>query len=161
MIFPTTFILALFLAPIALAAPQPCRDSIDSGSSTPVGQYELGGPQPLFAPYKAVFNPIYDYPNGSLNSVACSNIQPYYNQFHNIPQFPFVGGGINTTYNSQHCGAIWRIFNTVGIFIDFVSIDSSSSFDLSQHAFLALGGNISAGSVAVDAILIGHILHTP
>jgi hypothetical protein len=162
MIFPTTFILALFLAPIALAAPQPCRDSIDPGSSTPVGQYELGGPQLSFAPFKAVYNPIYDNPSGSLNGVACSNIQPYYKQFHNIPHFPFVGGGINTTYNSQHCGAIWRIRNpATGVFIDFVSIDSSSSFDLSQHAFLALGGKISAGSVAVDAILIGHIPNTP
>ena len=162
MIFPTTFILALFLAPIAWAAPQPCYDSIDSGSSTPVGQYELGGPQPRFAPYKAVYNPIYDNPTGSLNGVACSNIQPKYKQFKNIPHFPFVGGGINTTYNSQHCGAIWRLSNPkTGVFIDFVSIDSSSSFDLSEHAFLALGGTISAGSVAIDAILIGHIPGTP
>jgi hypothetical protein len=101
MIFPTTFILALFLAPIAWAAPQPCRDSIFPGSSTPVGQYDLGGPQPFVPPFKAVYNPIYDNPNGSLNGVACSNIEPKYKQFHDIPHFPFVGGGINTTFKSQ------------------------------------------------------------
>jgi len=161
MIFPTTLILALFLAPIAQAVPQPCHDSVFPGS-TPVGQYSLGGPQPLVATYKAVYNPIYDNPTDSLNGVACSNIEPHYPEFHDIPFFPFVGGGINTTYNSQNCGAIWRIRNFVtGQHIHFVSIDSSSSFDLSEHAFLALGGQISAGSVIVDATLVGHIPNTP
>jgi len=162
MIVPTTFILALIFAPIAWAVPQPCRDSIFPGSSTSVGQYDLGGPQPLVATFKAVFNSFYDNPNGSLNGVACSNIEPKYKQFHNIPLFPFVGGGINTTFKSQHCGAIWRIRNLVtGRFIDFVSIDSSSSFDLSKRAFVALGGQISVGFVIVDATLIGHIPGTP
>jgi len=116
----------------------------------------------LVATYKAVYNPIYDNPTGSLNGVACSNIVNKYPQFHDIPFFPFVGGGINTTYNSQNCGAIWRITNIkTGNYLHFVSIDSSSSFDLSEHAFLAIGGQISAGSVIVDATLVGHIPGTP
>ena len=167
MIFPTTFILALFLAPIAGAAPQPCRDSIYPGSSTPVEQYDLEGSQPMVDMYLALYNPIYDNPTGSLNGVACSNIEPKYKQFQNIPHFPFVGGGINTTYGSQHCGAIWRLKNrNTGVSIDFVSIDSSSffgsgSFNLSEHAFVAVGGRKQMGAIAVDATLIGHIPGTP
>ena len=162
MIFPTTFILALFIAPIARALPQACRDSVFSGSSTPVGQYNLGSPQPLVTTYSAVSNSYYDNPTGSLNGVACSNIQPFYPLFHDIPHFPFVGGGFNTTYHSQNCGAIWRLTNiATGQHIHFVSIDSSGSFDLSEHAFLAVGGNTSLGSVDVDATLVGHIPNTP
>jgi hypothetical protein len=159
MIFPTTFIFALFLAPIARAVPQPCHDS---GSSTPVGQYDLGGPQSLVATFKAVYNPMYDNPTDSLNGVACSNLESCYPEFHNIPFFPNIGGAINTTFNSPNCGAVWRITNIVtGQFVYFVSIDSSSSFDLSEHAFLAVGGEISAGSVIVDAIEVGHIPTCP
>ena len=158
MIFPTTFILALILAPIACAVPQPCRDSDYPGSSTPVGQNNLAGPEPMVAPFKAVYNPVYDNPVQTLNDVACSNLDAKYPQFHDIPFFPFIGGAINTTFNSPHCGAIWLITNFVtGQRIHYVSIDSSSSFDLSEHAFLALGGQISAGSVNVDAVLVGHI----
>ena len=162
MIFPTTLILALFLAPIAWAVPQPCHDSIFPGLSTPVEQYDLGGPQPLLTTYKAVYNPTYDNPAGSLNGVACSNLVSCYPRFNDIPMFPYIGGGINTTFNSQNCGAIWRITNILtGEFIDFVSIDSSSSFDLSEHAFLEIGGDISAGSLTVDARRLGHISPCP
>ena len=158
MIFPTTFILALFLAPIARAVPQPCHDSLSLGSSTPGGQYNLVGPGPVIPTYKAVYNPVYDNPTQTLNDVACSNLRAKYPEFHNIPFFPFVGGAFNTTFNSAHCGAIWLITNIkTHEFIHFVSIDSSSTFDLSEHAFLAVGGNIAAGSVVVDAKLVGHI----
>jgi len=162
MIFPTTFILALFLAPIARAVPQPCRDSIYPGSSTPVGQYDLGGPQPLVTTYKAFYNPKYNDPSSSVSRVICSNIYPKYNQFRDIPYFPFVGGGINTTYKSENCGAIWRIRNPLTpAYIDFVSIDHSFTFDLPERAILALGGKISAEYLIVDATLIGHIPYTP
>ena len=158
MILPTTFILTLFLAPIARAVPQPCRDSIYPGSSTPVGQYDLGGPQPLLTTYKAVYNPRYDNPTDSLYNVACKNLVKKYPQFHDIPTFPFIGGAINTTHKSKNCGAIWRISNIASDqFTYFVSIDDSSSFDLSEHAFLKLGGEISVGSIVVDVTLVGNI----
>jgi len=165
MIFPitVTLILALFLAPIARTVPQPCRNSIFSESSTPVGQYDLGlgGPQPLDATYTAVYNPIYDDIE-SLCDVACSNLEPFYPKISDIPFFPFLGGAINTTYHSKNCGAIWRLTNIeTDHHIDFVSIDDSSSLGLSKAAFLSVGGELSVGYVIVDAEIIGHIPHSP
>ena len=158
MIFPTTFILTLFLAPIARAVPQPCYDSISPGSSAPNGQHNLVGPGPVIPAYKAVYNPIYDTPTESLDDVACSNLHKKYPEFIDIPFFPFIGGAFNTSFDSTHCGAIWNISNTItGKHIRFVSIDSSSAFDLSEHAFLAVGGNLSAGSVEVHAKIVGYI----
>jgi hypothetical protein len=152
MIFPTTFIVTLFLAHIARALPQPCSDS-----TYPEAQYNLVEPESV-APYKAVYNPTYDNPSLSLNGVACSNLESKYGSLGHIPLFPNVGGAINTTYNSPNCGAIWKITNKkTGAFIYYVGIDSSSSFDLSLHAFVKVGGTTAAGSVEIDAVQVGHL----
>jgi hypothetical protein len=154
MIFPTTFITTLFLAHIARALPQPCSDS-----TSPESQYNLVGPEPVVANYKAVYNPTYDNPSLSLNGVACSNLQPQYATLGKLPLFPHVGGAINTTFNSPNCGAVWKITNLAhpGLFIYYVGIDASSSFDLSLKAFTDVGGSTAAGSVAISAVIVAHL----
>ena len=159
MIFPTTFFLALFLAPIARAVPQPCHDSISPGSSTPVGQYNLENSDPMVATFKAIYSSQYDNGTQTLNDIACANLEEMYSEFHDLPFFPFIGGAIYTTFNSPNCGAIWKIKNFAnGKHIYFVSIDSSDTLDLSEHAFRALGGLTSEGSVNVEAEIVGHII---
>jgi hypothetical protein len=158
MIFPTTFILALFLTQIARAVPQPCGDFISPESSTPDGQYNLVVPAPVQATFKAVYNNIYDNPNETLNDVACSELVTKYPTFGKVPLFPNIGGAPNTTFNSKNCGAIWKLTNTAKkVSIHFVGIDDSSGFDLSLEAFVELGGKTAQGSVEIEAEIVAHL----
>jgi hypothetical protein len=104
-----------------------------------------------------VYNKIYDNRDGSLNTVACSQLDSKYSTFGNVPYFPFIGGAPNTTYKSENCGAIWRITAENGKWIDFVGIDDAGGFVLSEEAFEKLGGTKAAGRVYVNAEIVGHI----
>ena len=158
MIFPATFILALFFAQIARSVPQPCSDFIPPKSSTPGVQNNLAVPAPVRATFKAVYNQIYDNPSESVNDVACSELVTRYPTFGKVPLFPTIGGAPNTTYNSPNCGAIWRIINPAnGVTIYFTGIDDSSGFDLSLESFVKIGGSTATGSVEVEADIVLHI----
>lgn len=105
----------------------------------------------------AVYNNIYDNPDGSLNTVACSELFSKYPTFDDVPYFPFIGGAPDTTYNSENCGAVWRITAADGEWIDFVGVDNAGGFVLSEEAFKKLGGTKAAGRVYVNAEVVGHI----
>ena len=160
MIFPTTFILALFLTgtQIARAVPQPCGNFIEPESSTLDGQYNLVVPAPVQTTFKAVYNPIYDIATDSLDIVACSELATRYPTFGNVPLFPHIGGAPNTTYNSPNCGAIWKLTNTANNrSIFFTGIDDSSGFDLSLTTFVGMGGTTATGSIEVEATIVFHV----
>lgn len=154
MIFPTTFIVTLFLTQIARAVPQGCGYPISP--STPEGQFHFDDPVVY---YTAVYNPVYDNSSQSLNDVACSELASIYPEFGEVPLFPNIGGAPNTTYNSENCGAIWKItnFENNDLSIYFISIDDAENFDLSLEAFKAVGGDTDTGSLKIEAEIVGHI----
>ena len=155
MIFPATFILALFFAQIARSVPQPCSDFILPKSSTPGVQYNLAVPAPVRATLPAVYNQAYDNPSETLYNVACSELVTIYPTFGRVPLFPNIGGAPNTTFNSRNCGAIWKITNkATGVWIHFMGIDSSRGFDLSLKAFVEIGGSTATGCVEVEAEIV-------
>jgi hypothetical protein len=154
MIFPTTFIVALFFAHIARALPQACYDPTpDESSSTLDGQYNLAGPGPVIPTYKAFYNQVYDNGNNPLTLVACSNLIGKFPKFKNVPHFPDIGAAPNTTFNSKHCGAIWEITNkATKKSVQFTSIDGASAgFVLSLETYEKLGGKLAVGHVEVEA----------
>jgi hypothetical protein len=155
MIFPTTFIVALFLAHIARAAPQACHDPITyESSSTLDGQYNLAGPGPVIPTYKAFYNSVYDNGNNPLTLVACSTLK--FPHFKNVPLFPNIGAAPNTTFGSKKCGAIWKITNKANKeSIHFTAIDDATAgFVLSLEAYEKLGGKLATGHVDVEAQIV-------
>jgi Cerato-platanin len=158
MIFPTTFIVALFLAHIARAVPQACHDATThESSSTLDGQYNLAGPGPVIPTYKAFFNSVYDNGNNPLTLVACANLIGKFPKFKDVPLFPNIGAAPNTTLGSKRCGALWKITNKANKqSIHFTSIDDATAgFVLSLETYEKLGGKLAIGHVEVEA----EILH--
>jgi Cerato-platanin len=145
MIYFTTFILALFCTQIVRALPQGCNNPVSLDSS-PDEQFNLGPPSPL----KVTYDPTYDNPSGSLNSVACSNGQNglvgKYPTFSKLPTFPFIGGAYDIVWNSTNCGGCWRILNKAnGHAIHLIGIDTAGAgFNIATAAFKALSGGTLA-----------------
>jgi Cerato-platanin len=150
MIFPTTFILTLFLTQIA-------RADVAVGHD-PFFRCLLLILVRVQATYKAVYNPVYDNATETLNDVACSELVTTFPMFGMVPFFPLIGGAPNTTYNSPNCGAIWKITNPANsAAIYFIGIDYSIGFDLSLETFLGIGGSTETGSVEVEAEIVAHL----
>ena len=155
MIFPTTFIVALFLAHIARAVPQACHDpTTHESSSTLDGQYNLAGPGLVIPTYKAFYNQVYDNGDNPLMLTACASLIGKFPKFKDVPHFPDIGAAPN---GSKHCGALWKITNKANKkSIQFTSIDDATAgFVLSLQTYEKLGGNVWDGHVDVEA----EILH--
>jgi hypothetical protein len=154
MIYFTTFILALFLTQIARALPQGCRDPVYPESSIPDEQFQFPNPTPL----KATYDPTYDNPHGSLNSVACSNGQnglaSKYPTFDKLPTFPFIGGAYDIVWNSPNCGGCWKITNRANNrSIHIIAIDTAGAgFNIAEEGFRALTG----GSLGNPLLVLGQ-----
>jgi hypothetical protein len=106
---------------------------------------------------RATFDTTYDNPTGSLNNVACSNgangLALQFPKFSDLPTFPYIGGAPGIVWNSPNCGGCWKLTNAAtGAWIIMTAIDSSATFNLAQHAFVALnGGQVGQGVLEVDA----------
>ncbi|KAF8467140.1 Cerato-platanin-domain-containing protein [Russula ochroleuca] len=152
MIYFTTFILALFLTQIARALPA-CNDPIYPESSTPDSQFNLPIPSPL----KVTYDPTYDNPHGSLNSVACSNgengLVSKYPTFNKLPSFPFIGGAYDIVWNSPNCGGCWKITNEANnASIHLIGIDTAGAgFNIAEAAFKRLNGGKLGNPLIVKA----------
>ncbi|KAF8264253.1 Cerato-platanin [Lactarius quietus] len=122
----------------------------------------------LFSVASAVdirYDTVYDNPQGSLSTVACSNgangLQTKgYTTFSSIPTFPNIGGAQAVTgWNSSACGSCWQI--TVGaVSINFTAIDhADDGFVVSLEAFNTLtdGNGVEVGFIGdAQATQIGE-----
>jgi len=128
---------ALFALPIALTAAQQLSVSYDA---------------------------IYDNPDQSLTSVACSDgsnglITRGYTTFGSLKNFPNIGGAPEVTgFNSPACGSCWRLSYTnpsrVENSINILAIDvSRPDFNIGVQALNALTGGqaIQLGRVPITA----------
>ncbi|KAF8467137.1 Cerato-platanin-domain-containing protein [Russula ochroleuca] len=151
MIYFTTFIFALFLTQIARALPA-CGDPAYPDLSTP-DEFNLTIPSPL----KVTYDPTYDNPHGSLNSVACSNGQnglaSRYPTFNKLPTFPFIGGAYDIVWNSPNCGGCWKITNKANNrAIHITAIDTAGAgFNIAEAAFKVLSGGSLGNPLIVTA----------
>jgi hypothetical protein len=156
MIYLTTFILTLFLTHIAHALPRACRDPISPESSTQDPYYDaqynlLIQPSPL----RATFDNTFDNPQGSLNNVACSDgdhgLAARFPLFHDLPNFPFIGGAFDIAWNSPNCGSCWQITNqATGASIYLTAIDTAGAgFNIAEKAFKRLNGGQLGGALEV------------
>jgi hypothetical protein len=148
----TTFIFTLLLAHITRAMPA-CGDA-----ASPEDMYDpmYDDEQVMFATYFATWSSKYDNPNGITKSLACSEISLKYPHFHNIPNFPFIGGAFNIQEpNSPNCGHCWKLTNPKthkSIYFTAVDYARSSGFVLSNAAYIALGE--TTASFQVDAVQV-------
>jgi len=106
------------------------------------------------------FDQTYDNPNGSLDTVACSDgpnglltkgLGP---NFGNLPNFPNIGGAAAVAgFNSPNCGTCWELtFN--GTSINVLAIDSTlSGFNIALGAFnnLTDGNGVFLGRINAQA----------
>ena len=137
MIFLTSFILALFLTRIACAQSQTCDDAVSPELSTPDEQHVFL-PIPLL---RASHSKRYDDKNGLLKDTYCSNIAPHYKHFHNIPDFPRIGGYYLIRNDSTNCGACWNITNKANhksIYLTVMDTANFGYFNISDEAFKLL-----------------------
>ena len=131
-------------APISSASPIPRRLSLNERASSPS---------------HATYNAMYDDPQGSMDTVACSNGQnglgTKYKTFGSVPSYPFIGGAYDISGpSSPNCGSCWVITNpATGLSIQMTSIDSSGvGFDLTAQAFADLtNGNFAVQEINVVA----------
>ena len=159
MIYFTTLIFTLLLSHIARAVPA-CFDV-----ASPKDQYDTyDDGQLVLATYKVTWNAKYDDPNGSTNSVACSNgphgLAGEYPHFKNFPDFPYLGGAYDTNHGSSNCGKCWKLTNTkTHRWIYFTSIDGAGSgYSIGKRAYTELnGGTVGSGSMEAEAQSVpGH-----
>jgi hypothetical protein len=141
MIFLTTFILALFLTQVACVKSQTCGDAVSPELSTPDEQHIF--PVPFL---HATYSEKYDDKDGLLNNTSCSNISPHYKHFHNIPDFPRIGGYYLIQNDSTNCGACWNITNKANhksIYLTAIDSANIDFFNISEEAFKLLNdGNL-------------------
>ena len=165
MIFPTAFITTLFLTQIARAVPQACyypiSPELSTPDKTPEAQFHVTSP----SIYTAKFNKRYDNAVGDVKGTACPELAKQYPIFLDLPFFSDIGGAFDTTTNSSHCGAIWKLNNANNKTIKtyFLSIDTSvgTSFALSATTYSALGGrpraDESGDELFINAEIVGHL----
>ena len=158
MIFPTTFIVALFFAHIARASavPQACHDpTTHESSSTLDGQYNLAGPGPTTVTFEAFYNPVYEHGDELLDITACPNLAEEYPQFKDVPLFPDIGAAPDRASPSgkKECGALWKLTNIANNYTTyFTSIDQASvGFVLSPWTYYNKLGGSSVGHIEVIA----------
>ena len=158
MIFPIALIATLFLTQIARAVPQACYYPTSPEPSTPEEQFLVTAPI-----YTAKHDKEFDKADQSVTEVACSEFAGRFPTFEDFPFFPYIGGAYETTKNSSHCGAVWKIANkdNSSRWIHFISIDNAvgDSFSLSGAAYYQLGGT-QTESLGVKATLVGHLTVT-
>ena len=152
MIYFTTFIFTLLLSHVAHAVP--CGDVASS-------QELYNTDQPILSTYKVTWDATYDNPDGSTNSVACSNgpngLAGTYPYFEDFPDFPYLGGAFDIKWGSPNCGKCWNLTDTqTSRWIYFTAIDATESgFNIGQEAFTALnGGTVGNGTLEVEAISV-------
>ena len=152
MIYFTTFIFTLLLSHAARAVP--CGDV-----ASPQELYNTN--QPILSTYKVTWDATYDNPDGSTNSVACSNgpngLSGTYPYFENFPDFPYLGGAFNVKWGSPNCGKCWKLTDTqTGRWIYFTAIDATGGgFNIGKEAFIALnGGTVGNGTLEAEAISV-------
>ncbi|KLO15151.1 Cerato-platanin, partial [Schizopora paradoxa] len=104
------------------------------------------------------FDQTFDNPDGSLDTVACSNgangLETLgFTTFGSLPAFPFIGGAPNVTgFDSVECGTCWGL-QFDGVTINVLAIDVSSSFNIALAAMNTLtnGQAEALGRVTVNA----------
>jgi hypothetical protein len=81
-------------------------------------------------PLRATYNTMYDDPEGSIDTVACSNrengLGTKYKTFGSVPSYPFIGGVYYDISgpSSPNCGSCSIITNpATGLSIQMTSID--------------------------------------
>ena len=118
-----------------------------------------GLPMALSFTASVTFDQTFDNPDGSLDTVACSNgpnglETKGFTTFGSLPGFPFIGGGPNVTgFNSIECGTCWGLTDsTTGVTINVLAIDVSSSFNIA----LAAMNTLTDG----DAEILGRVTVT-
>ncbi|KAG2155972.1 Cerato-platanin [Suillus bovinus] len=121
---------------------------------------------PAFAePAYVTWDATYGNPEGSLNSVSCSNgknglVTKGYTTFSSIPSFPNIGGAPGNSWNSTLCGSCWSLkYPTPSgsqITVYITAVDNSYQFNISPQAFgeLTDGTGFEAGKVKVRAIRV-------
>jgi hypothetical protein len=152
------FIFALFLTQIAHALPRACSDHISPASQPVQHRLPYGGAPHIFASVQSpvvTYDPVYDNPDGSMNTVACSSpLQPQYPYFDDIPNFPYIGGAYDVEFGSPNCGACWNLTNSEnGVFIYLTAIDrAANGFNIGVSAYNTLKGD--GEDVTVDAVKV-------
>ena len=153
MIYFITFILALFLTQIACVQSQTCGDAASPKLSTPDGQQALFPPIPFL---HATHTKKYDDKNGLLNSTHCPGIAPHYKHFHNVPDFPRIGGAYDIRNDPTNCGACWNITNkenNKSIFLTAIDSAQIGFFNISEEAFKLLNkGKLGDRPLSVSAV---------
>ncbi|KAN0126477.1 Cerato-platanin domain containing protein [Russula decolorans] len=160
MIYVATFVFTLLLSHIARAMPA-CGVVASPEDLYHTYDYE----QLVLATYKVTWDATYDNPNGNTNGVACSNgpngLADTYPQFHNFPDFPYLGGAFDTKWGSSNCGKCWKLTNKkTGRWIHFTAIDAAGGdFNIGKKAFILLnGGTVGAGTLDAEARSVaGHL----
>lgn len=119
----------------------------------------------VFVTY-ATYDSTFDNPNGSLDTVACSDgvyglESRGYTTFGSIPNFPYIGGASAIAgYDSPNCGTCYQLTyknaagNKTSIFI--IAIDASPQFNIAKGALdtLTHGQAAHLGKVNVTAVQV-------
>ena len=125
-------------------------------------------PPTIFATIQTVaYDPVYDNPNGSLTTVACSNgtnglITRGYKTFGSLPSFPNISAAFAVSgWNSIGCGTCWQLTyaNAQGAkkSINVTAIDvAGSGFNLALTAMDTLIGGqaVHVGRIEADAVQV-------
>ena len=143
----------LSLTQIACAVAQACHYPISPESSTPAVTI------PRY--YTAKYDPKYENANGDVGGTACSDLAKRFPKSQNVPFFPDIGRVCNTTNNSSHCGAIWKLTNIANNkSTNIITIDNTIAafeFGLSSKAFIELSGVSGGKSLTVSPEIVGHL----
>ncbi|KAH9934640.1 Cerato-platanin [Fomitopsis serialis] len=118
------------------------------------------------------YDQTYDNVDGSMLTVACSDgptgLDPPYETFGSLPNFPFIGGAaVVTGWGSTECGSCWELSYTspegVESTINVLAIDyAGAGFNIALEALNALTdgqaqflGRVNATATSVDAAACG------
>ncbi|KAG2342227.1 Cerato-platanin [Suillus weaverae] len=121
---------------------------------------------PVFGvPAYVTWDFVYGNPDGSLNSVSCSDgknglLTKGYTTFASLPSFPNIGGIPDGVWNSTLCGSCWSLKyarpNGRQTTVYITAVDNSYTYNVSPQAFAELAGGIDleTGKVKVRAIRV-------
>lgn len=122
----------------------------------------------LAVPAFVTFDPVYNNPYGSLNSVSCSDgknglLAKGYTNFASIPSFPYIGGVPGATWNSTLCGTCWSLQYTtptnVSTSLFITAIDNADTYNISPYAFNKLnnGSGFEVGKILANVTQVAKI----
>ncbi|KAG9315824.1 Cerato-platanin [Chiua virens] len=114
---------------------------------------------------KVTYVGLYDDPNWSLDSTACSNgangLDTKWAVLGDIPNFPAVAGIPGLTWNSPLCGTCWELSYDDGANmmhnITVTAVDAAySTFNVAEDAFTSWAGTsgVAAGSIEATAVQV-------